>query len=163
MSKLVIVAWIIWQILSVVKKVTKTNDNETNDKTCNCRPEVETNDSINELSTKVYFSISETEFKSRNNNHTMSFRNRTHKNDTEFSKYVWSIKDQNKDFDVKWSIFKKSSRYSIISKSCNLCLLEKLVIRNFKEKDIPCTKEILYDRRYDKPLSIYSRLVGMTI
>ena len=127
------------------------------------KPEVETNDGINELSTKVYFSISETELQSRNNNHTMSFRNRTHKNDTEFSKYVWSIKDQNKDFDVKRSIFKKSSRYSIISKSCNLCLLEKLVIRNFKEKDIPCTKEILYDRRYDKPLSIYSRLVGITI
>ena len=123
-------------------------------KTCNCRDksncpldnkcltnktvykaEVETNDGINELSTKVYFGISETEFKSRYNNHTMSFRNRTHENDTELSKCIWSLKDQNKDFDIKWSIFKKSSEYSIVSKSCNLCLLEKLVICNFKEKD----------------------------
>ena len=36
---------------------------------------------------------------------------------------------------MKWSILKKSSGYSIISKSYNLCLLEKLVICNFKEKD----------------------------
>ena len=65
------------------------------------KPEVKTNDGINELSTKVYFGISETEFKSRYNNHTMSFRNRTHENDTELSKYIWSLKDQNKDFDIK--------------------------------------------------------------
>ena len=48
---------------------------------------------------------------------------------------VSSLKDQNKDSDIKWSIFKKSSGYSIVSKSCNLCLLEKLVISNFKEEN----------------------------
>ena len=65
----------------------------------------------------------------------MPFRNRTHENDTELSKYICSLKDENKDFDIKWSILKKSSGYSIISKLCNLCLLEKLVLCNFKEKD----------------------------
>ena len=95
------------------------------------KAEVEINDGINELSTKVNFGISETEFTSKYNNHTMSFRNRTHENDLELSKFIWSLKDQNKEFDIKWSIFKKSSR----SKSCNLCLLKKLVISNFKEKE----------------------------
>ena len=95
------------------------------------KAEVETNDGINELSTKVNFGISETEFTSKYNNHTMSFRNRTHENDLELSKFIWSLKDQNKEFDIQWSIFKKSSR----SKSCNLCLLKKLVISNFKEKE----------------------------
>ena len=93
--------------------------------------QVETNDDINELSIKVNFGISETEFKFKYNNHTMSFRNRTHENDSKLSKFIWSLKDQNKEFDIKWSIFKKSSR----SKSCNLCLLKKLVISNFKEKE----------------------------
>ena len=65
----------------------------------------------------------------------MSFRNRTHENDTKLSKYIWSLKDESKNFNIKWSILKKSSGYSIISKSCNHCLLEKLVICNFKEKD----------------------------
>ena len=49
--------------------------------------------------------------------------------------YIWSLKDENKDFDIKWSILKKCSEYSIVSKSCNLCFLEKLEMCNFKEKD----------------------------
>ena len=73
---------------------------EANGKTCNCKnksncpldnkcqvnkivykAKIETNDGINELSTNVYFSVSETEFKCWYKNHTMSFRNRTHEND----------------------------------------------------------------------------------
>ena len=95
------------------------------------KAEVETNDGINELSKKVNFGISETEFTSKYSNHTMSFRNRTHENDSELWKFIWSLNDQNKEFDIKWSIFQKSSR----SKSCNICLLKKLVISNFKEKE----------------------------
>ena len=98
---------------------------EANGKTCNCRnksncsldnkylinkivykAEIETNNDTNELSTKVYFGISETEFRPRYNNHTMSFKNQTHKNDTELLKYIWSLKDENKDFDIKWYILK---------------------------------------------------------
>ena len=93
--------------------------------------EVETNNGISELSRKVNFGNSKTEFASKCNNHKMSFRNRTHKNDSELSKFAWSLKYQNKEFDIKWSISKKSSR----SKSCNLCPLKKVVISNFKEKD----------------------------
>ena len=92
---------------------------------------VETNDGFNELATKVNFGISKTEFQSKYNNHTMSFRNRTHENHSKLSKFIWSLKDQNKEFGIKLSIFKKSSR----SRSCNLCLLKKLVISNFKENE----------------------------
>ena len=106
MSKLVIVVWIIWQIK-------QNSGNETNGKTCNCRnksncpldnkrlinkiaykAETKTNHGISELPTKVYLGIRETEFKSRYNNHTMSFRNRSHENNTEISKYIWSLKDE---------------------------------------------------------------------
>ena len=62
--------------------------------------QVETNDDINELSIKVNFGISETEFKFKYNNHTMSFGNRTHENDSKLSKFIWSLKDQNKEFNV---------------------------------------------------------------
>ena len=94
------------------------------------KAEVETNDGINELSTKVNFGISETEFTTKYNNHTMSFRNRTHESDSKISKFFWSSKDQNKEFDTKWSIFKTSSR----SKSCNLCLLKKLLIKQVQRE-----------------------------
>ena len=65
----------------------------------------------------------------------MSFRNRTHENNKEVSKYIWGLKDEKKYFDIKWSILKKPSEYCIVSKSCNLFFLEKLVICHFKEKD----------------------------
>ena len=94
------------------------------------KAKIESNDDFNQLS-KVNSGISEAEFRSKYNNRTMSFRNRTHENDSKLSKFIWSLKDQNKKFDIKWSIFKKSSR----SKLCNLCLLKKLVISNFKEKE----------------------------
>ena len=103
-------------IISSYNKKIINSDNEANGKTCNCRnkgncsldnkclinkivykAEIETNNGTNKLSTKVYFGISETEFKSRYKNHTMSFRNRTHENDTELLKYIWSLKDENKD------------------------------------------------------------------
>ena len=95
------------------------------------KAEVEINDGTNELSTKVNFGISETEFATKYNNHTISFRIQTHESDSKLSKFIWSLKDQNKEFDITWSIFKKSSR----SKSCNLGLLKKLVISNFKQKE----------------------------
>ena len=91
------------------------------------KAEVETNDGIKELSRKVNFGISETEFKFKYNNHTMSFRNQTHENDSELSKFIWNLKDQNEEFDIKGSISG--------SKLCNLCVLKKLVISNFKEKE----------------------------
>ena len=47
------------------------------------KAEVETNNGINELSAKVDFVISETEFTSKCNSHKMSFRNLTHENDSE--------------------------------------------------------------------------------
>ena len=119
-------------IISSHSKKIINSGNEENGKTCNCKnksdcpldnkclinkivykAEIETNNDTNELSTKVYFGISETEFRPRYNNHTMSFKNQTHKNDTELLKYIWSLKDENKDFDIKWSISKKSSGYSI--------------------------------------------------
>ena len=74
------------------------------------KAEVETNDGINELSTKVNFGISETEFTTKHNKHTMSFRNQTHESDSKLSKFIWSLKDQNNEFDIQWSILKKSSK-----------------------------------------------------
>ena len=65
----------------------------------------------------------------------MPFRNRTHENDTELSKYIWSLKDKDEDFHIKCSIFAKYSGYSIVSKSYILCLFQKLVICTINEKD----------------------------
>ena len=77
--------------------------------------------------------INETEFTSKYNNQTISFTNWTHENDLELSKFIWSLNDQNQEFDIQWSVFKKS--WHVFKKPCNLWLLKKLVISYFKEKE----------------------------
>ena len=83
--------------------------------------------SANEENTKVYIGISETPFKTRFRNHQKSMNHRKYQKDTELSKLIWELKDAGTDFTVKWSIMRKSSGYNSVTKSCNLCLLEKTI------------------------------------
>ena len=39
------------------------------------------------------------------------------------------------NYSIKWSIVKQTSGYNSVTNSCNLCLSEKLVICNFRDKD----------------------------
>ena len=52
---------------------------------------------------KEYYGASEGEFKSRYNNHIQSFRNISHINDTELSKYLCTLKTNGTDYHLKWS------------------------------------------------------------
>ena len=53
---------------------------------------------------KEYFGTTEREFKLHNNNHTMSFRHKKRVNDTELSKYLWKLKEENTDCNLQWNI-----------------------------------------------------------
>jgi len=44
------------------------------------------------------------------------------------SKNIWSLKDQNIKYDIKWRIVKQARSYSNVTKRCNLCLWEKFFI-----------------------------------
>ena len=93
--------------------------------------EVTTETSPPILPGKIYLGICDTEFKTRYGNHKKSFRHRRYEKDTELSKHIWELKDQNKNFEIKWSIYRKSCGYNQVAKSCNLCLMEKVLICNF--------------------------------
>ena len=60
---------------------------------------------------KEYYGTSEGEFKSRYNNHTQSFRYISHINNTELSKYLWTLKANGTDYHLKWSIKSYASRH----------------------------------------------------
>ena len=87
------------------------------------QPQVDSTDSR-----KYYLGLSEDEFKTRYNNHTMSFRDRGYEKKTELSKYVWNLKDEGEDFTIKWSVAAKGFPYTCGSTHCDLCLMEKLRI-----------------------------------
>ena len=78
---------------------------------------------------KYYLGLAETTFKERYSNHKSSFNNENSKNSTELSKYVWSLRENNKIPSIKWKIVKIV--YSKATSSfCKLCLTEKLFILN---------------------------------
>ena len=82
--------------------------------------------------TKVYFGTAEGSFKSRYNNHTKSFRLRDYEHETELSKHIWSLKDSNIEFSIKWHIKSKAIPYKCGSRNCDLCLAEKIAIARYK-------------------------------
>ena len=78
--------------------------------------------------TKTYIGVSDTEFKKRWYNHKSSFKHEHKKKDTELSKYIWYLKENQFEYDIKWSVLKQASSYSNITKRCQLCTWEKYYI-----------------------------------
>jgi len=79
-------------------------------------------------STETYVGLTSNEFKTRLSNHKSTFRHEGKRLATELSKHVWDLKDQNKEFEIKWKILCRAKAYSNVSKRCNLCTAEKFFI-----------------------------------
>ena len=76
---------------------------------------------------KYYYSISDTPFKERYENHKTSFRHRSHLTPSGLSKYYWKLVDNT------FSIAKRVKGNTFIN-NCNLCLSEKsFIIRNLDD------------------------------
>ena len=72
--------------------------------------------------------MTEHSFKTRFNNHKVSFKHRKHLHDSALSKYIWDLKDSDTDFSIKWSIVTHVRSYRGNLSCCYLCLMEKLCI-----------------------------------
>ena len=123
---------------------TKDNKDSTTNKTCNCRqknncplngnclrPSVVYQATVtrNDNNTsETYIGLTEIDFKTRHRNHIASFRHAKHKNSTELSKHIWTLKNDNIDYSISWRVLSSSSPYNSSSKRCNLCLKEKFLI-----------------------------------
>ena len=75
-----------------------------------------------------YIGCSETEFKTRWNNHKSSFKNETYSDKTRLAQHVWQHKWANIPFEITWKIQRKSFPYANGARKCDLCLSEKLEI-----------------------------------
>ena len=85
---------------------------------------------------KTYIGVSEPKFKTRHRVHEHTFNNRNTPNDTSLSNYIWELKDQDiTNFSIKWSILGKARGYCKSTKTCGLCLTEKLLICEFPDKE----------------------------
>lgn len=80
------------------------------------------------LQNKVYHGLSEPIFLNRYNKHIFTFNNPNYKSETRLSKYIWQLKEQGKEYSIKWDIVKKSTIYQTGSRKCDLCASEKVFI-----------------------------------
>ena len=118
-------------------KCSKT-PNQNHDPSCNCRKKAECPHDGKCLQANVVYqtTVTTTEsyvglasnFKERYRNHNTFFRNSNRRNATELSKHIWTLKDANKTFHIKWKVFKKSKPYNNTNKKRNLCLHEKFIL-----------------------------------
>ena len=53
----------------------------------------------------------------------------------EYGKFA--LKATGKEFNIKWSTLKRAKAYTTGSKTCNLCLAEKLFISNADKQNRP--------------------------
>ena len=138
------------------KIISAHNNSIVNDKnptySCNCRNKAEcplTNKCLtrsviykavvqNEIDeeTKFYLGLTENSFKERFNNHKKSFKHKRYEKESELSKYIWELKEQNKSPSISWSIVKKVNSKPI-NNFCKLCLMEKLyIIKSLDNKNM---------------------------
>lgn len=83
----------------------------------------------NNNKTMIYTGMTKNSFKSRFLAHNAAIVKRpTMEKVTTLASHVWELKDNNIPFDIKWSIKTKAYAFSSGSKSCDLCLSEKMTI-----------------------------------
>ena len=66
---------------------------------------------------KFYIGLAETTFKERYNNHKKDIKNERYKNNTELTKHVWSLKNQNHSYSIHWRVLNKV--FGKANKKCN--------------------------------------------
>ena len=110
---------------------TPPNQSEESDNNCNCRNKntcpLEGKSNIRNIiyqaevetpqTEETYIGLCDATFKERYRNHTCSFRNEHYKNVTEFSKYVWSLKEKKINYHIKWRKVKQARLYSNVNKN----------------------------------------------
>ena len=77
---------------------------------------------------ETYVGLTENTFKTRYNGHTCSFRDKSKRYSTALSNYIWTLKNSNTDYTIRWKIVDRGRAYSPSTKICNLCLKEKYII-----------------------------------
>ena len=80
-------------------------------------------------------------FKSRWSNHIATFKNKEIKQDCSLKDFVWSLKERNIDFSIKWEVIKQSRSYLPGDKSCLLCLDEKIFIMDNEKNEKMINKD----------------------
>ena len=85
-------------------------------------------------SDKKYLGCTATTFTKRHANHKSDFKHEHRRHATKLSGYVWKLKEEGVQHEIKFKIVRKAKEYSPKTGMCNLCLNEKLMIMEADQK-----------------------------
>ena len=85
---------------------------------------------------KLYIGSTCNSFKQRYYGHKASFDKPNLENSTQLSKYIWKLKRKKQDYQIKWTILKKSRQKRPNIKLCYICNLERMAIATAKRKNL---------------------------
>ena len=96
-----------------------------------------------------YLGLTEPPFKGRWLDHCTSFRYEKYKSKSKLSTFIWKLQKKRENYNIKWSIIRKSIPYRTGSKKCDLCLWEKYyILHSDKERFLNKRDEILNKCRH---------------
>ena len=72
-------------------------------------------------------------WKERYRNHTFTFAHKEKRKNTKLSGYIWQLKEESLDYNIKWRILARCQPFKASSKSCRLCLREKYILMHHPE------------------------------
>ena len=102
--------------------------------------------------TETYTGLTGNRFKERYYKHCSDMRNAKDRNNTSLSAHVWSLKDQNLSYSIKWDFIEKAPTFNPVTKKCRLCLKEKyhILYNNNNNSTLNRRQEIFNTCRHRK-------------
>ena len=107
------------------------------------------------FSKQVYLGVVEADQRQRFYNHKKSIKNKSYRNDTTLSSYLWNLREKHNVFPMlTWSAVKSVPGYSNISERYLLCLTEKVLIATYENPEELLNKrsELMAKCRHDNKL-----------
>ena len=73
-------------------------------------------------------------WKLRYGNHKASFKHSAKRKATKLAGYVWSLKDEGLEPEIKWRILSRNQPFKASTNTCRLCLKEKFYLMHKPEE-----------------------------
>ena len=85
------------------------------------------------------------QFKDRKYGHDFDFENLDQKNSTKHLLHNWSLKEENKPYQIKWEVVTRTKRFSAVSSKCDVCTSQQFeIVFNTQKSIIKFKKWIVF-------------------
>ena len=84
---------------------------------------------------RPYIGLTSVPFKDRLGVHRQGISHRSYAGSCELSKHIWTLKDANQNYSIKWGILERV-RGRLIGGECRLCVTEKLHIIEYPDQKL---------------------------